>query len=40
MATATAVRSTLKTSISLKGFLLWLDRVAFLQGVQPGVQST
>jgi hypothetical protein len=36
--TATAVMITLRTIISLKGsHLLWLDRVAFLQGVQPRV---
>src|SRR3954447_10903707 len=38
--TATAVRTTLRMSISLKGSPpLWLDRVAFLQGVEPGVEA-
>ena len=37
--TATAVRTTLRMSVSLKGLLLWLDRVAFLQGVEPRVEA-
>src|SRR5918998_2765838 len=43
MATATAVKTTHITSISLKGSppetLLRLHRVAFLQGVEPGVEA-